>query len=481
MPGPQFFHLQSYAQKANQAGQSVEQVLSEAARDPRFSQHVASPQPYRVILGLSPESVQQRHDQMVAAGGVQVSLKDGKTARRGIRKDRHTLLTAVASHPHLTAQVEADPLMRAEYEVWVDRNVRFLRDLFGDRLVSVVEHVDEEHPHIHAFILPLHDPACSARDLNPAWVAKSEAETAARAAGDDDRAAVKIGNLAYRQRARELQDQYHLAVGLLSGLTRTGPKRERLSRAQWQARKDEAMRQAEISRQTDERLVRMIDAEAAVEAAAEQKAEELADQFDAADRFLAEAAMLKARAEDRVAEAAEAWGRAKAEAQTIILSAKREAVEIKSRAQQEAERLRCQIETSNAAARQEAEALRAQAVQKLQSATNDVDLLKLRTAKEVARIAMRVVLGVLTGAVRLRRDESGFDLKDPQLRRRIEDLHIGQPLLEAVRSFARIWGALTQLLPVADQTQVRADVAQELDAFENDTGFPSRTRQGYEP
>ncbi|MTH65855.1 hypothetical protein GL284_16405, partial [Paracoccus sp. DK608] len=99
MAGPQFFHLQSYSRKPNKAGQSIAQVPGEAARLPEFSQHVPEPKPCRVIFGLSPAEVQTRHDEMVAAGRCEVTLKDGTTAIRGIRKDRHTLMTAVASYP----------------------------------------------------------------------------------------------------------------------------------------------------------------------------------------------------------------------------------------------------------------------------------------------------------------------------------------------------------------------------------------------
>lgn len=123
MAGPQFFHLQSYSRKPNKAGQSIAQVPGEAARLPEFSQHVPEPKPCRVIFGLSPAEVQTRHDEMVAAGRCEVTLKDGTTAIRGIRKDRHTLMTAVASYPYLTTQINADPEARADYDAWVVRNV----------------------------------------------------------------------------------------------------------------------------------------------------------------------------------------------------------------------------------------------------------------------------------------------------------------------------------------------------------------------
>jgi hypothetical protein len=235
MSGPQFFHLQSFSRKANPAGQSVEQVLAEAARVPRFSSHVSAPRLPRVVTGLHPAQIKERHDAMVEAGRISVTLADGSTKERGIRKDRHTLLTCVASHPFLSSQVEADAEARRKYETWVEYNIAHFHQMFGDKLMGVVEHLDEEHPHLHAFVLPTDDPTCSARDLNPAWAAKTAAEAEARGAGQDAKAAVKLGNAASKARARELQDEYHREVGVAAALTRLGPKRERLSRAQWRA------------------------------------------------------------------------------------------------------------------------------------------------------------------------------------------------------------------------------------------------------
>lgn len=224
MAGPQFVHLQTFSRKANKAGQSVQQVLEEAARRPEFSQHVDEPQAPNVIEGLAPSQVLEMHDEIVAAGYVEANLKDGTVARRGIRKDRHTLLTAVASYPVPRNLVEEDQAACEAYKRWMKFNVRWLKNQFRDKLVSIVEHVDEQHPHLHAFVLPLDDPGCNARRLNPAWQVKEEAEALAKESGKPPQEAVKFGNRAYRAKGREIQDHYFQEVGLPSGLTRTGPK-----------------------------------------------------------------------------------------------------------------------------------------------------------------------------------------------------------------------------------------------------------------
>lgn len=245
MAGPQFIRFQTFSQKANKGGQSVRQVIDEVVREPEFSQHVEAPEPPNQIYGITPQETLDLHDKMLSKAKTKVTLKNGKTVERGIRKDRHTLLGCVASHPYTSRMVKELPDARAEYEDWRERTVTWLRDLHGDRLKCVVEHLDETHPHIHAYILPDDDPNCSARALNPAYVAKEQAEQKAKAEGKENRLAVKEGNLAYKDAARAIQDDYAEKVGQFCAMTRTGPKRERLSRQQWNARKKDAERTRE--------------------------------------------------------------------------------------------------------------------------------------------------------------------------------------------------------------------------------------------
>ena len=277
MSGPQFMHLQSFARKANKGGQSVEQVLGEAAREAVFCKHVVDPIAPEIVYGGDIETVRRQHDQMVEGGGVLVTLKSGKVSRRGIRKDRHTLLTAVASHPFPTELVRDNSDARASYEHWRDRNIVWLKQQFGSGLVSVIEHWDEQHPHIHAYVLPFDDPGCSARHLNPAWEAKETAMRAAKENGHTDKEAVKLGNVAYRERARELQDNYFENVSLPCGLTRTGPKRRRLSRQQWKAEKEAARRDAQSLKKVNDRQHALTVAKAKAEQTLKAEAQRLAN------------------------------------------------------------------------------------------------------------------------------------------------------------------------------------------------------------
>ncbi|KGM89661.1 Multidrug resistance efflux pump [Roseovarius mucosus DSM 17069] len=458
MSGPQFMHLQSYARKANERGQSVEQVLAEASRAPEYSKHVADPRPPSLVYGVTADEVRRLHDEMVAAGGVEVTLKDGRTARRGIRKDRHTLLTAVASHPLPTDLVNTKPDARADYERWREHNLAWLKARFGDKLVSVIEHWDEKHPHIHAYILPLDDPTCSARQLNPAWQAKEEAMEVARSAGHDDKAALKLGNAAYRARARELQDHYYEHVSLACGLTRTGPKRERLSRQQWKARKDAAKLTARISQEIDGRLEDVVDAEDGLERSLAVKADEVAEKLDLADQALEEAEADRAEAQRLRQQAALDAQNAGAHIQQQ-LNQKQEELEALHRQQREAER--ADLHRARQEAEREARCLRdAQA----QINQDRADALR-EAAQEAARVVLELFFGVLDGSVRPRPDDPRvWIIRDDGLRERARKLDLFELIKDTMRVLYDAWTKITEQLSPSEQEVVSEQIAEPVKA-----------------
>jgi hypothetical protein len=465
MSGPQFMHLQSYSRKANDGGQSVEQVLAEASRAPEYSKHVADPRPPSLVYGMAADEVRRLHDEMVAAGGVDVTLKDGRTARRGIRKDRHTLLTAVASHPLPTDLVNTKPDARADYERWRDHNLAWLKARFGDKLVSVIEHWDEKHPHLHAYILPLDDPTCSARQLNPAWQAKEEAMETARAAGHDDKAALKLGNAAYRAKARELQDHYYEHVSLACGLTRTGPKRERLSRQQWKARKDAAKLTAQISQEIDGRLEDVVDAEDGLERSLAAKAEVIVEKLDLADQALEEAEADRAEAKRLREQAARDAQNAEARIQQQ-LDQKQEELEALHWQQREAER--ADLHRARQEAEQEARRLRdAQA----QINQDRADALR-NAAKVAARVVLELFLGVLDGSVRPDpADPRVWIIRDDDLRERAKRLDLIELIKDTMKVLHDAWTQISERLSPPEQKEVSEQIAEPVKAtFRQESG-----------
>lgn len=437
MSGPQFLHLQSFSRKPNKIGQSVQQVLDEAARESEFSMHVGGPKPPNLIYGMPPQRVRKKHDELVAAGYVEATLKDGTIAKRGIRKDRHTLLTAVASYPLLTEQIADGSADRVEYERWIELNISWLKEMFGDRLVSVVEHVDEKHPHIHAFILPLDDASCSARHLNPAWQVKEEAEALARESGKPSKEAVKFGNRAYRARGRELQDEYFTKVGLPAGLTRLGPKRERLSREQWKQRKEQARRDADLHRQMSKRVESLADAEAQFDKDADQKAAEVADNL--------------ARVEALFDEALSAKGDAEAEAQMILRRADAKSAEMKQMARTELA--------------QQWEKLEQQA-SRLQSARTEFEHEKRTVLREnvlrAASVTARVLIGILTGNVRFDDKNSVLKFDDAKLAKDVDRLEIGPVVQQIAVLVSKVWTKLTEVLSASEVEKEREHISEVL-------------------
>lgn len=267
MSGYQFLHIATYSRKANPAGQSVDQVVEEVERNPAFCQHVEDPKPPRLIYGISVRAMKAKHDAMLESARVPVVKKDGEVAYRSVRTDRHTLLTAVASYPVPRVQVEADAREKAKYQAWVEANVRFLRDRFGSQLKTVVEHEDETHPHLHAYVLPDEIEDLNAIRLHPGKAAKLAAEERAKAEGMAPRDAVKLGNDALKKSMRALQDDYHAEVGAPCGMTRLGPGRRRMSRKQWVEEKELAAKASVIAQKEAVTLIE--ERETAAEAAAQ--------------------------------------------------------------------------------------------------------------------------------------------------------------------------------------------------------------------
>lgn len=256
MSGPQFANIQTFSNKTNKAGQSIDQIIAEATRDPEFSQHVDAPAPPRIIAG-DPSTFRGDHDAHVAARSTSVKMKDGSTKQRAVRSDRHTMLSVVMSYPKPRASIITDD-DKAKLARWEARNVQWLRDTYGDQVKVIMAHDDEEHPHLHAWILP-DDPGADATNLHPGKLAKKRAEADAKAEGHEPKVAVKIGNNAYRKAMRGWQEAYHEAVGAPEGLTRTGPNRRRMTRKQWKAEKQAAADMAKALGRAEEAEVRAVE------------------------------------------------------------------------------------------------------------------------------------------------------------------------------------------------------------------------------
>lgn len=324
----QFVHIEIYSRKGR-VGRGVDFVLAEAARRPDSCPHVAAPLPPEVVYGGSLDDVRRIHDERLAAATT--TTKNGKSRR--IRSDQNTLVTVVASHPATTDAVRDDPAVAAAVREWEQRTVEWLQGQYGSQLVSVIRHVDEVHAHLHAFIVP-RDAEVRASNLHPGQEAKAKVVAAGKADGEDGKTVNRRGDQAYKAALREWQDAYWKQVGLPCGLTRMGPGRRRLTRAEWQSEKKQAQA-AKITQQRVEALRRhgsnfiertRATAEATLEEAlttAERIHVEAAAQQKASALAMAEAAA-------REGKARKALARAQRESSRLIIEARTEADRLRS-------------------------------------------------------------------------------------------------------------------------------------------------------
>ena len=246
----QFFHIETYARvastkvkptKPKNGGKApaakipkpkatVGDVLGEVMRDAGNCPHVANPQPPNFLYG--------NEDNLRAIPleiEINIEAHQAKHGGRVLRKDAHVLLAGVASFPR--ELMESDP---DRYQKWKDANLDFLKRKYGKSLKAVVEHLDEEHPHIHFYVLDAdHVNAKELHDGHKASVGLTPM--------------TKEYNVAYNNAMREVQTDYYTQVGHPLGLLRDGPKEQRLDRATWKTRKTEASARYALDQQSAEK------------------------------------------------------------------------------------------------------------------------------------------------------------------------------------------------------------------------------------
>lgn len=214
----QFAHVECYARQGSKQGKgprkwSISDVAAEAMRTPDACPHVEHPKPPTVLHGCAPDE---------AARQAEKWGDDSRDAKgRRLRKDGLCMLAGVVSLP--VDRVADWPAYRAASVAW-------LQTKYGDRLRSVVEHTDEAHPHLHFYAIPL--PGERFESLHAGRLAASQAAERGETKGKQ--------NEAYKQAMRGWQDDFAAQVAAPFGLTRIGPSRRRLTRAQWQAEKQQA-------------------------------------------------------------------------------------------------------------------------------------------------------------------------------------------------------------------------------------------------
>jgi hypothetical protein len=206
----QFLHIESYsrvAAKGKVGCRSLRDIAAEAERQPEACPHVLAPEPPVPIYGCTPSEA--------AAAAITWAESAHDAKGRHLRRDGLCLLTGVISYPS-DRPMELWPAFRTECLEW-------LLNQYDTRLLSAVEHLDENYPHFHFFAAPHADERFEI--LHPGRLASAEAKAAGLKKG--------MQNLRYKDAMRAWQDKFHKEVAIKYALTRLGPRLRRLTRKEW--------------------------------------------------------------------------------------------------------------------------------------------------------------------------------------------------------------------------------------------------------
>lgn len=249
-----FAHKQTYSRTGNSKSRSVREIADEAERLDGACPHVEDPQPPTILEGILPSEVVALIEQRIAEQNkllrrLRKEQPDRKESLRGIRVDTHVLIASVFSFPDPVEDMDQAEYLRWRRDVIAFAKADAARNVA--EVLSIVEHLDEAHPHVHVLAVPVCADGNMRMDAKRCHEGHREQErhTAQRWSGSPSRS--------YKQAMRGWQDRYHAEVGAKHGQARTGPRRRRLDRAAWKAEQ--------------ERLKAQKDAEIAMERAAEAR------------------------------------------------------------------------------------------------------------------------------------------------------------------------------------------------------------------
>lgn len=205
---------------------SAREILLEAVRADGHCPHVAQPQPPTVHYGLPAKLLLTWYD-WLEQQALQTRVQTASRGKIRQRADTPILIAAVASYPGPVD--ESNEL----YVRWRQLALEFFQEKYGERLISVLEHADEQYGHLHAFA---GNNGASVKPLHSGHAPKLRA-LAAGAGKREQNQAYKNGTAAY-------QEDFYRMVGSPAGLLRFGPRRARKTRDEWQADQEQHRRMA---------------------------------------------------------------------------------------------------------------------------------------------------------------------------------------------------------------------------------------------
>ncbi len=234
--GYQFIHYNKYNCK------KAIGIIAEVMRTPGFCSHVEKkpldPKPpiihfvdEKTLLALPSALAEQ------VKGTRREYMLNGKKVSRGLRADSLVLMAGVVSFPRELA--EDSPSM---WDFAKRKTIEKLKREYGSQLIAVLEHTDEPHPHLHFYVVP------DDLDMEKICVALQASNSVDPKRKASTKKARKAEEIAALQR---FQDRWHEEVMADCGLARYGPKRQRVSRAEWKAQQFLSKQQARTAVKAD--------------------------------------------------------------------------------------------------------------------------------------------------------------------------------------------------------------------------------------
>lgn len=250
--GSQFIHVESYGRelaKGKKSANTVGSIVGEAERDEGQCYHVKDPKKPDLLYGVS----------FREAGEEAIKWADSMKDARGhkLRKDALCMVAGVISAPEDLN----------DWDKYKKDAIKWLHKKYGKSLKSVIEHTDENHKHIHFAVVA--EPKKRFETIHQGYHAQriADPKRGNRNRSKEDKViGRRFGIRAYQEAMRDYQDDFYKSVSRKYGLTRIGPARRRLTRAEWKLEQAQAVRIAENLEQLQRERVQIIDVAGKVKA-----------------------------------------------------------------------------------------------------------------------------------------------------------------------------------------------------------------------
>lgn len=209
---------------------NVRGVIAEAKREPgNIPMSVKEVENPILLYGLDLDAVEA----LATEYHKKTKIKDKNGKEKKLRNDANVMIAGVIS---LNAEC---------IDFWDDykkKAIQYLKEKYGDRLKSVIEHTDEPNPHFHFYVIPeigerfelLHD---------------------GRKAMLENKDKVKrIQNRAYKDAMRQFQEDFYQKVSFNFGLMKNGPKLIRTDKRSYHDQQREIKLLNKLKKQAEEEI-----------------------------------------------------------------------------------------------------------------------------------------------------------------------------------------------------------------------------------